>query len=322
MTFPIRRLRRLRKSEGMRRLVRDIRVTPDDLVYPIFVEEGLDSRKSMSSLSGIDKIPPEAVGSEVREVYDMGIPAVMLFGIPEKKDSEGAVAHDEAGVIQNAIREAKKGQREMVVMADVCMCQYTPMGHCGIYRGGTVDNDATIDVLGRIAVSYARAGADLVSPSAMMDGQVGTIRAALDGEGFKDVAIMSHTAKHLSSLYSPFRAATHSAPQSGDRSEYQVPYTNPRETMMEVESDIEEGADVVMIKPAIMYLDLVAEARRRFDVPVAAYNVSGEYLLVRAAHIQGWADQVKVAQEMLGSIKRAGADIIITYFAKDMAKVL
>lgn len=322
MAFPTQRLRRLRKSEGMRRLVRETRVTPDDLVYPIFVDEGLDAKEPLSSMSGLYKIPLEMVGSEVGEVHDLGIPAVMLFGIPVKKDSEGIAAYDDAGIIQNAIREAKKEQRELVIMADVCMCQYTTAGHCGIYKEDTVDNDSTIDALGKIAVSYARAGVDLVSPSAMMDGQVAAVRTALDGQGFVDVAIMTHTAKHSSSLYAPFWAAAHSAPRFGDRQGYQVPYTNAREAMMEIKSDIEEGSDIVMLKPATTCLDLVAETKRRFDVPVAAYHTSGEYALVRAAQLRGWVDEVRVVQEMLGSIKRAGADVIITYFAKDMAKVL
>ena len=322
MAFPTRRLRRLRRTDGLRRLVRDTRVVPSDLVYPIFVDEGIDDRKPLGSISGIDKIPLEMVGDEVREVYDLGIPAIMLFGIPENKDSEGTSAYDDAGIIQNAIKEARKGQREMVIISDVCMCQYVTTGHCGLYKEGSVDNDSTIDVLGKIAVSYARAGADMVSPSAMMDGQVATIRAALDSQRFDNVSIMPHTTKHFSSLYAPFRVAARSAPQFGERDGYQVPYTNPREAMMEVETDIEEGADIIMIKPAIMYLDLVAETRRRFDVPIAAFSVSGEYALARAAHIQGWVDQARLAQEMLGSIKRAGADIIITYFAKDIAKSL
>ena len=320
MGFPARRLRRLRKSDGMRRLVRETRVTPDDLVYPVFVEEGLDSRKPVGSMSGIDRIPLEMVREEVRETYALGIPAIMLFGIPREKDPEGTASYDDDGIVQNAIREARAEQPEMVIMADVCMCQYTSTGHCGRYRDGAVDNDATIDSLARIAVSYARAGVDVVSPSAMMDGQVAAIRAGLDGGGFGGVSIMSHAAKHRSSLYAPFRDAADCAPRSGDRKGYQVPYTNPREAMMEVEADIEEGVDIVMIKPALPYLDLVAEARRRFSVPVAAYSVSGEYALVQAAHMQGWIDGADVAQEILGSIKRAGADIIVTYFAKDAAR--
>lgn len=321
MGFPARRLRRLRKSEGMRRLVRETRVTADDLVCPVFVEEGLDSRKPVGSMSGIDRMPLEMVREEVREIYGLGIPAIMLFGIPRAKDAEGTASYDDDGIVQNAIREARAGQQEMVIMADVCMCQYTSTGHCGIYRDGTVDNDATIDSLSKIAVSYARAGVDVVSPSAMMDGQVAAIRAGLDHGGFSKVAIMSHAAKHRSTLYAPFREAADCAPQFGDRKGYQVPYTNSREAMMEVEADIEEGVDIVMIKPALPYLDLVAEARRRFSVPIAAFNVSGEYALVQAAHMKGWINGADVTQEMLGSIKRAGADIIVTYFAKDAARM-
>lgn len=321
MGFPTRRMRRLRRSGSMRRLIQETKVTPDDLVCPVFVQEGLDERRSVGSMSGIYRIPPDVVEEEVGEIYDLGIPAIMLFGIPQEKDDVGSSARDDGGVVQQAVRAARKARQDMVVMADVCMCQYTSTGHCGILSEGTVDNDSTIAALGDIAVSYARAGVDVVSPSAMMDGQVAAIRSALDRGGFTDVGIMSHAAKHRSSLYSPFRDAADCAPKFGDRRSYQVPYTNFREAMMEVQTDIEEGVDIVMIKPALTYLDLVAEARRRFDVPVAAYSVSGEYALVKAAHMQGWVDGAEVTREILGSIKRAGADIIVTYFAKDAARM-
>lgn len=320
--FPERRLRRLRKSEGMRRLMRQSRVTVDDLVCPVFVGEELDAPLTVGSMSGVQRIPPGMVAEEISGIWEAGIPSVMLFGVPKDKDGEGTSSYDENGVVQNAIRAARRSVPGMVIMADVCMCQYTDTGHCGIIRGGAVDNDSTIRSLGRIAASYARAGVDVVSPSAMMDGQVAAIRAELDGCGHGDVAIMSHAAKHSSVMYSPFRDAADCAPQFGNRREYQMPSTNSREAMLEVQADIEEGADIVMIKPAMTYLDLVAEAKRRFGVPVAAYSVSGEYAMVHAAHSMGWLDGPRVMLEILGSIKRAGADAIVTYFAKEAAGLL
>lgn len=320
--FPARRLRRLRYTPGMRRLIRESRVTVDDLVCPIFVEEGLEYRKQVGSMTGIERIPLSMVNQDVRAVHDMGIPAVMLFGIPSVKDEVGSSSYDDDGIVQKSIVEAKKAASDMVIMADVCMCQYTSTGHCGIYRNGSVDNDATLSHLVDIAVSYAKRGVDVLSPSAMMDGQVAAIRAGLDKEGFENVAIMPHSAKHRSIFYTPFRDAASCTPQSGDRKGYQIPYTNGREAMAEVQADVQEGADIIMIKPALAYLDLVAEVRRRFDIPVAAYNVSGEYALVQAAHQKGWLDRTQVALEILSSIKRAGADIIITYFAKDIAEHL
>lgn len=320
--FPTHRLRRLRKSEGMRRLVRETRVTVDDLVCPIFVGEGLSAPMSIGSLPGIHRIPPAMVGEEVSRIWDMGIPSIMLFGVPKSKDVDGTASYDEAGVIQNAIRAARQAVPGIVIMADVCMCQYTSTGHCGVMAGDVVDNDPTTVSLGKIAASYARAGVDVVSPSAMMDGQVAAIRASLDTAGFSDVAILSHAAKHHSAMYLPFRDVADCSPQFGDRRGYQMPYTNPREAMMEVASDIAEGADMIMIKPAIPYLDLVAEAKRRFGVPVAAYSVLGEYAMVHAAHASGLLDGPQATLELLSSIKRAGADIIVTYFAKDAAGLL
>ena len=320
--FPKQRLRRLRKSAGMRRLVQESRLSLDDLVCPIFVGEGLTEPQIIQSMPGIQRIPPSMVYEEMQKIQADGISAVMLFGVPETKDSLGSSAYDKDGVVQNAIRETRRSTPDMVIMADVCMCQYTDTGHCGIYRKGTVDNDATIRYLAEIAASYAKVGVDVVSPSAMMDGQVAAIRTRLDYEGYTDVAILAHAAKHHSSLYTPFRDAASCAPKCGDRSEYQMSYANSRQAMMEVASDITEGADIIMIKPAIPYLDLVAEARRRFDVPVAAYNVSGEYALVHAADAQGLIDKDAVMLEMLGSIKRAGADIIVTYFAREVSRLL
>lgn len=320
--FPERRMRRLRKSDGIRRLVRETRLTVDDLVCPVFVGEGLKTPHVIDSMPGVRRIPPDMVSQEITCIHEAGISAVMLFGIPQSKDSEGTAAYDPNGVVQNAIRNARKAVPEMVLMADVCMCQYTLSGHCGILCDGTVDNDSTIRTMGMIAVSYARMGIDIVSPSGMMDGQVATIRTALDGAGFTDVSIMSHSAKHNSAMYAPFRDAADGAPQFGDRSGYQMPYTNPREAMAEVSLDISEGADIVMIKPAMMYLDLIAGVKRRFDVPVAAYSVSGEYAMIRAAHTKGWLDGPRVMLEVLGSIKRAGADIIVTYSAMEAAELL
>jgi len=323
MTFPATRLRRMRTSEKMRELVRETSLSPSDFIAPVFVQEDLKSRAEIDSMSGMERLPLEDVNDEVGAVSDLGIPAIMLFGIPSSKDDVGTSAFDEKGIVQKAIAEVKKnfGGR-IVIMADVCLCQYTSTGHCGIMKGDRVDNDASNDVLARIAVSQARAGADVVSPSAMMDGQVASIRRGLDLEGFSDVGIMSHSAKHRSNFYSPFRDAAECSPRFGDRKTYQVPFTNAREAMREVESDIGEGVDIVMIKPALAYLDLIAETRRRFDVPVSAYSVSGEYALVKGAAKQGWINEGEITLEILYSIKRAGADMIVTYFAKPASKIL
>ena len=320
--FPTHRLRRLRRSESMRRLVRESRITVDDLVCPIFVDEGLDARKQVAQIPGMERIPLNELSQEIGEIQDVGISAVMLFGIPRTKDDIGSSAYDDHGIVQKAIAEIKNVSDDIVIMADVCVCQYASSGHCGIYRDGVVDNDATLPYLSKIAISYAKSGVDVVAPSAMMDGQVSAVRSGLDDSGFENVAIMPQSAKHGSALYASFRSACSSAPQFGDRQTYQVPYTNARETMAELQSDIEEGADIVMIKPALMHLDLIAEARRRFDVPIATHSSAGEYTLVQAAHQMGWLDRHQVALEMLGSMKRAGADIIITYFSKYIAKIL
>ena len=322
MRFPARRLRRLRKSESMRRLMNETLITKEDLIYPILVQEGLDGRLPVGPMEGIYRISVDLLEDELGEAHDLGIRAVMLSGIPEHKDEVGTSAYAKDGIAQQAVAKARRCRSDMVIMADACLCQYTSTGHCGIYKDGTVDNDLSIPLLGKVAASLAQAGVDVVSPSSMMDGQVTAVRAALDREGHQNVAIMAQTAKHMSALYSPFREAAHCTPQFKDRNEYQVPYTNPREAMAEVELDIEEGVDIVMIKPAMMYLDLVSEVRRRFTTPVAAYSVSGEYALVRAAHSKGHIDGAKATLEILGCIKRAGADIIITYSAKEAAKML
>lgn len=302
--------------------MRESKLTVDDLVCPIFVEENLDARKQIVQMPGTEKIPLNELSQEIEEIQDVGIPAVMLFGIPSTKDNVGSSAYDKHGIIQKSIAEIKNISDKIVVIADVCMCEYTSSAHCGIYHDGSVDNDSTLPYLSKIAVSYAKMGVDVVAPSSMMDGQVSAIRSGLDDSGFENVAILPHSAKHNSALYASFRSATSSAPRFGDRQTYQVPYTNSREAMAELKSDIEEGADIVMIKPALMHLDLISEARRRFDVPIVAYSASGEYTLVQAAHQLGWLDKYQVALEMLESMKRAGADIITTYFAKDIAKIL
>ena len=308
----------------MRDLLCETRLSPSDMVSPLFVQEGLSARAEIASMPGMYRLPVSEAAAEAGEVLAAGVPAVMVFGIPSKKDDVGSSAYDDAGgVVQSAISSIRRAHGDrIVVMSDVCLCQYTSTGHCGVSRGGSIDNDESVELLARTAVSQAGAGADVVSPSAMMDGQVAAIRAALDREGFKDVAIMSHSAKHRSSMYAPFRDAAGCAPQFGDRRTYQVPYTNAREAMAELAADVGEGVDIVMIKPALAYLDLVAEARRRFDLPVAAYSVSGEYSLVAAAAERGWIDGTAVMLEMLTSMRRAGADAIVTYFAKAAAKAL
>ena len=322
-TFPSKRLRRLRVSENIRNLVQEVRLSTNDLVCPIFVEEGLKEKKSVDSMPDIMRLPLSEVSNEVQSISDLKIPAVMVFGIPSQKDEQGTSAFADNGIVQQAISEIKNNFGDKIsIMADVCLCQYTSSGHCGIINDKKIDNDLSIETLAKVAVSQAKVGVDVVSPSAMMDGQVKAIRKALDEEGFTDVAIMSHSAKHRSNFYSPFRDAAECAPQFSDRRTYQVPFTNPREAMREVETDINEGVDIVMIKPALTYLDLISETRRKFNVPVAAYSVSGEYALVKGAAMQGWIDEDEMTKEILYSIKRAGADMIVTYFAKHIAEKL
>ena len=322
-TFPSKRLRRLRINKNIRSLVQEVRLSVNDLVCPIFVEEGLKEKKSVGSMPDIVRLPLSEISNEVQNISDLKIPAVMLFGIPSQKDESGTSAYAENGIVQRAISEIRSNFGDKIsIMTDVCLCQYTSSGHCGIVNGKKIDNDLSIKTLTDIAVSQAKMGVDVVSPSAMMDGQVSAIRKGLDDANFKDVIIMSHSAKHSSSFYSPFRDAAECAPQFGDRKTYQVPFTNPREAMREVEADIEEGVDIVMIKPALSYLDLIAEAKKKFNVPVSAYSVSGEYALVKAAANQGWIKEDEVTYEILSSIKRAGADFIVTYFAKLGAKLI
>ena len=323
MSFPAKRLRRLRTSEKMRDLVRQTRLSSKDFICPVFVQEDLKTRIKIESMSEMERLPLEDINEEVKTIIDLGIPAIMLFGIPTHKDKVGSSAFDENGIVQKAISQIReKFGDKIVIMADVCLCQFTSTGHCGIIKGDKIDNDTSLVTLAKIAVSLAKTGVDTVSPSAMMDGQVAVIRKALDDEGFTDVSIMSHSAKHRSNFYAPFRNAAECAPKFGDRKTYQVPYTNAREAMMEVESDINEGVDIVMIKPALSYLDIIAETRRKFNVPVAAYSVSGEYALVKAASQLGFVNENDITSEILTSIKRAGADMIVTYFAKSASRFL
>jgi porphobilinogen synthase len=304
-------------------LVEQTRLSPKDFICPVFVQEDLKTRIKVESMSEIERLPLEDVNEEIETIIKLGIPAIMLFGIPTQKDEAGSSAFDDNGIVQKAIYQIReKFGDKIVIMADVCLCQFTSTGHCGIIQGDKIDNDISLKTLSKIAVSQAKAGVDTVSPSAMMDGQVAAIREALDKEGFTDVSIMSHSAKHRSNFYAPFRNAAECAPKFGDRKTYQVPYTNAREAMMEVESDINEGVDIVMIKPALSYLDIISETRRKFNVPVAAYSVSGEYALVKAASQLGYVNEDDITSEILTSIKRAGADMIVTYFAKSASRFL
>lgn len=303
-------------------MVRETSLSHDDFIYPLFVTFGKGIKKEVSSMPGCFQESIDEVIKTAKEVYSLGIPAVILFGIPEHKDEMGSEAYSDEGVVQRAIREIKDKVPELYVITDVCLCEYTSHGHCGIIEKGDVVNDRTLDLLAREAVSHARAGADMVAPSDMMDGRVKAIRAALDDEGFEHIPIMSYAAKYASAFYGPFREAAESSPQFGDRRSYQMDPANRREAIKEVALDIEEGADIVMVKPALSYLDIISDIRYNFDVPVAAYNVSGEYSLVKAAARLGWVDEQRIMMEILTSIKRAGADLILTYFAKEAARIL
>ncbi|RMF26861.1 MAG: porphobilinogen synthase [Chloroflexi bacterium] len=320
--FPKVRPRRLRRTEALRRMVRETRLSADNFIYPLFVRPGHDVREEIPSMPGQYRLSLDRLPDEAEAVARLGIPAVLLFGLPGHKDDVGSEAYAEEGIVQEAVRLLKRTVPELTVITDVCLCAYTAHGHCGIVREGTVDNDATLPLLGRVAVSHAAAGADVVAPSAMMDGQVEAIRQALDEAGFPEVAILAYAAKYASAFYGPFRDAADSAPHFGDRSGYQMDPPNVREALQEIRLDLEEGADIVMVKPALAYLDIIAHARRAFDVPIAAYNVSGEYAMVKAAAQRGWLDERRVALEMLTAIRRAGADLIITYFACDAARWL
>jgi len=294
----------------------------DDFIMPLFVCEGSRIRREIAAMPGNFRLSPDLAAEECREIRDLGIPAVILFGIPEKKDATGSSAVDPNGVIQQAIRKIKVVAPDLLIITDVCLCEYTSHGHCGILRGQEVDNDRTLEVLTAMSVSHAEAGADLLAPSDMMDGRIGAIRRGLDDAGFSHLAIMAYAAKYASGFYGPFREAADSAPSFGDRSSYQMDPPNAREALREIELDLSEGADIVMVKPALAYLDVICRVRERFDAPIAAYNVSGEFSMVKAAAQSGWIDEKRVALEILISIKRAGADMILTYFAKDAARWL
>lgn len=303
-------------------MVRETSLSPDDFIYPLFVTFGRNTRKEIKSMPGCFQESADQVAKHAKEIYRLGIPAVILFGIPEEKDAVGSGAYDPHGVVQKAIRTIKNKVPDLYVITDVCMCEYTSHGHCGIIEQGDVRNDPTLELLAREAVSHAEAGADMVAPSDMMDGRVHAIRTALDEHGFSETPVMSYAAKYASAFYGPFRDAAESTPQFGDRRSYQMDPPNRREALREVALDLEEGADIVMVKPALAYLDIISDVKDSVDVPVAAYNVSGEYSLVKAAGKLGWVDEKRVMMEMLTSIKRAGADLILTYFAKEAARVL
>ena len=317
--FPALRLRRLRRTPGMRALFRETRLTPDRFVAPLFIRKGRALREPISSLPGVSRMSPDEAAGEAQALLEMGIRAVILFGLPERKDETGSEAWDDAGAVQAGVREIKRAVPGMVVMTDVCLDEYTSHGHCGVIREGEVDNDATLPLLARAAVSQARAGADVVAPSDMMDGRVAAIRQGLDGAGLAETAILAYSAKSASAFYGPFREAADSAPKFGDRRGYQMDGANRREAMREIALDLEEGADAVMVKPALSYLDIIREARDRFDAPIAAYNVSGEYAMVKAAAANGWIDERRIVLEILTSIARAGADFVLTYHARDAA---
>lgn len=316
-------MRRLRRTSLIRDLVREVRLQESNLIQPLFVEEDLASDVSISTMPGQMRLAPSSVLRETGTLVDRGVKSVIVFGIPRFKDGDASSADVADGVVQKTIRHLKEEfGDEMIVIADVCMCQYTSHGHCGIVKNGQVDNDETLKRLANIAVSYAREGVDIVGPSAMIDGQVKTIRQALDDYGFKDTSIMAYSAKHASSFFGPFRDAAFSAPEFGDRRSYQMDYSNPEEALREVALDVQEGADMVMVKPALSYLDIIHRVKKRFSMPTAAYNVSGEYSMVKAAAREGWIDEKAAVLEILTSIKRAGADMILTYHAKEAAEWL
>ncbi len=329
MSFPKIRMRRLRSSSAMRRLVRETSLSVDDFVYPLFVREGRGLKEPIKSMTDCFHFSPDTVAAEAKEVASLGIPAVLLFGLPAKKDDIGSAAWAEDGVVQQAIGQIKKAAPELLVITDVCLCEYTSHGHCGVIKDGKIDNDATCELLAKVALSHAQAGADIVAPSDMMDGRVRYIREALEQNNFHDVAIMSYAAKYASAFYGPFRDAAESSPDSAfagtdlsDRKTYQMDPANADQALAEIALDIEEGADIVMVKPALCYLDIIYRSKQRFDCPIAAYNVSGEYMMLKSSASAGLLDEKSSMLEMLTSIKRAGADIIITYFAKNAAKLL
>jgi porphobilinogen synthase len=322
MAFPQQRMRRLRRSELLRGMVRETRLSTRGLIYPMFVYPGTNVRKEVSSMPGVAQQSVDKFLEECREVEQLGIPAIILFGLPSHKDELGSEASAADGVVQRAVEAVRKAKLNLLVVTDVCLCEYTSHGHCGVVRDNEVLNDPTLELLAAEALSHARAGADIVAPSDMMDGRVGAIRSALDANGFQDVAILSYAAKYCSGFYGPFREAAESAPQFGDRRSYQMDPANAREALREVAADLDEGADMVMVKPALAYLDVIRMVRDRFDVPVGAYNVSGEYAMVKAAAKNGWIDEQRIVLEIMTAIQRAGASMVLTYHAKDVAKWL
>ena len=317
--FPQLHLRRLRRTEAMRALVRENHVNINDLVYPLFIVEGKGIKEEIASMPGIFRYSADKLSPEIEEIAGLKIPAVLLFGIPQEKDETASAAYNPKGAVQHAIRLIKNTAPELIVITDVCLCEYMSHGHCGVVTGGQVDNDQSLPLLAKTAISHAEAGADIVAPSDMMDGRVQAIRRGLDEKGLKDTAILSYAAKYASAFYGPFRDASESAPLFGDRRSYQMDPPNLREALLEIEQDIAEGADMVMVKPALAYLDVIRQVRNRFDYPLAAYNVSGEYSMVKAAVQKGWLDEKLTVMETMTAIKRAGADIIITYHAKQVA---
>ena len=318
----IHRPRRLRRSDAIRALVRETRLAPENFVLPLFVCPGTGVRREISSMPGVYNLSIDETTLEVSAAYDLGVRSIILFGLPESKDTDASGAYAEDGIVQRAIRAVRQSTPEVIIMADTCLCEYTSHGHCGVVRGGEVINDESLELLARTALSQAAAGADVVAPSAMMDGQVGAIRELLDDQGFSNTAIMAYAVKYASGFYGPFREAAQSAPEFGDRRAYQMDPPNAREAMREAELDYSEGADILMVKPATVYLDVLKMVRERFDVPLAAYHVSGEYALIKAAAQKGWIDEERVMLETLTSIKRAGADIILTYYARDAIRAL
>jgi porphobilinogen synthase len=322
MAFPTHRPRRLRRSEALRRMVRETTLREHSLVYPLFVCPGARVKEEIRSMPGNYRWSVDRLVEECKSAFDLGIPAIILFGIPETKDEVGSGAYDAGGIVQRAARAVKKALPDLIVICDVCLDEYTSHGHCGLIKDGEIDNDSTLELLARTALTQVQAGADMVAPSDMMDGRVGRIRRELDVHGFTQIPILAYSAKYASAFYGPFREAADSAPKFGDRKSYQMDPANRLEAMREIELDIQEGADIIMVKPAMPYLDILALARERFDVPLAAYQVSGEFSLIAAAAERGWVDRERIIMESVSSIRRAGADIILTYFAKDVARLL
>jgi len=322
MHYPIYRPRRLREKEALRSMIRETQLSVKDLIYPLFVVHGTGQRREISSMPGNFQLSVDEVVKEAREIEKLGIPAILLFGIPATKDAVGSEAYDPHGIVQEAVRAVKREISELLVITDVCLCEYTSHGHCGIIEGGRLRNDPTLELLAKTALSQVEAGADMVAPSDMMDGRVAAIREALDEGGYQEIPIMSYAAKYASSFYGPFREAAEAAPQFGDRKSYQMDPANTDEAMREIVLDLEEGADIIMVKPALAYLDVLWRAKQEFGMPMAAYNVSGEFAMIKAASRLGWLEEEKVMMETLTSIRRAGADLIITYFAKQVARLL